>query len=78
MKYLKIYDNFEECSYWHVDYISCEGNERWTIARTPIDWEEWQVLDRIHNMRGSCGDDPAEIVSVFQTNDDEWSWDFTD
>jgi hypothetical protein len=31
-----------EYKYWKFWYISCEGNEVWAIARTPIDWEEYQ------------------------------------
>ena len=56
MRYLKKFENMEEYSYWQIEYISCEGNERWTIARAPIDWDEWQVRDRISSMRGSIGD----------------------
>jgi len=66
----------EEYSYWEIWYISCEGNERWTTARAPIDWEEWQVRDRIP--RGGCGDDVSEVTSVHSTYDDDYSWDFTE
>ncbi len=66
-----------EFTYWYIEYISCEGNERWTIARTPSDWDDWQVRDRISSMRGSIGDDPAEVREIFTTYDNDFSWDFT-
>jgi len=68
--------NVEECSYWEINYISCEGNKRWTIAKAPIDWDEWEVRERIP-MVGSCDDDVAEVTSVHQTWDEDYSWDFT-
>jgi len=55
--------------------VSCEGNERHTIARAPADWERWQVEDRIP--RGGCGDDVAEVTSVEETYDDDYGEDFT-
>ena len=48
-----------EYAFWGIQYKSCEGNDRWTVARTPIDWEEYDVRDRIP--MGGCGDDVAEI-----------------
>ena len=65
-----------EYNYWEIEYKSCEGNSRWTIARTPIDWEEWEVRERIP--MGGCGDDVAEVRDVFQTSSTDWSWDFCD
>ena len=67
-------DNFY--SYWEINFISCEGNKRWTIARAPIDWDEWQVRDRIP--MGGCGDDVAEITSIDQCSEEDYSWDFVD
>jgi hypothetical protein len=29
-----------EYAYWEIQYVSCEGNDRWTVARTPIDWRQ--------------------------------------
>jgi len=79
MKYLKRFESMqEEYAYWYIEYISCEGNERWTIAKTPSDWDEWQVRDRISSMSGSIGDDPAEVTQVYQTGDEDYSWDFSD
>jgi len=48
--------------YWKVNSISCEGNDGWSIYRTPNDWEEYDVRNNIDT--GGCGDDPAEIISV--------------
>ena len=63
-----------EYAYWEIQYRSCEGNNRWTIARTPIDWEEYDVKDRIP--MGGCGDDVAEITGVFESSNKDYSWDF--
>lgn len=65
----------QEYSYWEVWFISCESNRRWTIVRTPSDWTEWDVRNRIPN--GGCDDDPAEILSISETQDEDFCWDFT-
>lgn len=65
-----------EYNYWTIEYISCEGNKRFSVVRTPIDWEEFDVINRIH--LGGCGDDVAEITEVFETSNNNYSWDFTD
>lgn len=65
-----------EYYYWEIQYISCEGNERWTVARAPITWDEYDVRDRIP--LGGCGDDVAEIREVFETSNTDYSWDFCD
>jgi hypothetical protein len=64
-----------EYSYWEIWYVSCEGNDRHTVARAPAHWERWKVEHRIP--RGGCGDDVAEITSVEETYDDDYGWDFT-
>jgi len=66
----------EEFSYWVVEYISCEGNERWSIAKAPIDWGSYDVRNRIP--MGGCGDDVAEIREIYETSDTDYSWDFCD
>jgi hypothetical protein len=67
----------KEYCYWEVNYISCESNERWGIAKTPKDWDNYDVMSRIH--RGGCGDDIAEIIDVVETTpDDNCHWDFCD
>lgn len=65
-----------EYNYWEINYISCESNKRWTVARTPIDWDEDMVRDRIP--MGGCGDDVAEVTDVFETSNTNYSWDFCD
>lgn len=65
-----------EYSYWEIQFISCESNERWTIARAPLDWDETQVEERIPI--GGCGDDVAKIISVEPANSEDYGWDFTD
>lgn len=58
---------FEGYTYWIVYYTSCEGNDRWTIVRTPDTWDRDNVISAIPI--GGCGDDIAEIVSVDETGD---------
>ena len=65
-----------EYNYWEINYISCEGNKRWTIARTPIDWDEDDVREKIP--MGGCGDDVAEVREVFETSNNDYGWDFCD
>jgi hypothetical protein len=60
--------------FWYIEYRSCEGNDRWTIARTPIGWDRYDVIDSI--TLGGCGDDPASISDVYETGDEDYSWDF--
>lgn len=64
----------EEYSYWEIEYVSVEGNERWTIVRAPIDWEEDDVRNRVP--LGGCGDDVSRITSISETSDCDYSWDF--
>lgn len=63
-----------EYNYWEINYISCEGNKRWVIARTPIYWEEYDVIDKVP--MGGFGDDVAEINEVFETSNRDYGWDF--
>jgi hypothetical protein len=64
----------EECSYWEIHYVSCEGNNRWAVAKTPTDWNEYDTMSRIP--LGGCGDDVAEIMEIISTSDSNYSWDF--
>lgn len=69
----------EEVLYWEINYISCEGNTRFTHAKTPVFWTEDDVSSAMLE-QGSCGDDPAEIISVYEAGDDiedESYYDFT-
>jgi hypothetical protein len=59
-------------TYWKIIYISCEGNERWKIAITPIYWSECDVKNSVPI--GGCGDDVDEVVDVFETSDTNYSW----
>jgi len=63
-----------EYAYWEIQYVSCEGNDRWIVARTPIDWGEYEVRNRIP--MGGCGDDVAEVCDIFETSDEDYGWDF--
>jgi hypothetical protein len=63
-------------AFWEIHFISCEGNERWTVARTPTEWSGYDVRSRIP--MGGCGDDVAEVRDVFETSNDDYSWDFCD
>jgi hypothetical protein len=65
-----------EYAYWEIQYVSCEGNDRWIVARTPIDWGEYEVRNRIP--MGGCGDDVAEVREVFEPSDNDYGWDFCD
>lgn len=57
-----------ETRLWELNYVSCEGNERWSVGRFPEDFEAWEVESRFRETIGGCGDDPAEFVSC------EWWW----
>lgn len=59
--------------YWEIHYISCEGNVRWTIARTSFDLYEDDVRSCIQ--LGGCGDDISEITDIIQTSDIDYSID---
>lgn len=59
--------------YWHVEYTSCESNYRWTVVKTPDEWEEYEVQDAV--MRGaSMGDDPSEILSIEETFENQYDY----
>ena len=71
-------DNEQEYTYWCVEYISVEGNDRWTNARSPEGWNSYDVRNAIR--MGGVGDDPAEIKNIYETTvHDPWdySWDFS-
>jgi hypothetical protein len=59
----------EEYSYWEVNFISCEGNERWCIYRAPEDFDDLDMENHIET--GGCGDDIAEITSIIETYPDD-------
>lgn len=71
----------EEFSYWHIDYLTCEGNIRWTTARAPLDCNESEISDRILTMDGNVGEDVAELIStheISEVDEIDLGWDFTD
>lgn len=63
-------------SYWKIEFTSCEGNYRWAIARFPADYTDYDVENKIP--LGGVGDDVASIISVTETNDEDYGWDFCD
>lgn len=65
-----------EYSYWEVNYISCEGNKRWTIIRCPIEWGDWEVETAFRNICYGVGDEPAEFISCELSYDDDYTYDF--
>lgn len=70
----KIY--FEDAikySYWQIDYRSCNGNEKWVVARAPLGWNEDDVKNNIQ--LGGSSDDVTEITLVCETSDVYYSWD---
>lgn len=54
-----------------------EGNKRWTIIKTPEVMTEYEVKNRIIDNSGGVGDDVEEIISLKETNDQRYSWDYT-
>jgi hypothetical protein len=78
--YVKTFEQFdsqEEFSYWKIEYTSCQGNYRWTIAKSSIDWDKLQVEDALNDVRGGYDDAIAEIISVEETDDTNYTYDFT-
>jgi hypothetical protein len=58
--------------YWTVEYITCEGRNSHAIARSPDDWTIDMVKCAIP--LGGIGDDVAEVISVEETNGDDYYW----
>ena len=68
-----------EITLWEIHFISCEGNERWSVGRFPEEFEAWEVESRFRESIGGCGDDPAEFVSceVYWDQDEDALYDYT-
>lgn len=66
-----------ETLYWEIWYYSCEGNKRWAIAKAPENWSEYEVKQCILDNAGGIGDDVDEIISIHETYDHDYSWDYT-
>lgn len=64
-----------KAGFWVIEYKSCEGNERWVIARCPYDWQQYDVESAIQ--LGGCGDDPAYIIDIWETYEQGYGCDFT-
>lgn len=60
--------------YWLLRYISCEGNNRWTIIRS-LDLHKDDIITMIP--LGGCGDDISDILSIDETSDNNYSIDLT-
>lgn len=64
--------------YWKIDYVSCEGNRRWVVARCPAEWTEYDVENRANMCRGGYDDAIAEVTDVGETQDDNYCYDFVE
>lgn len=67
-----------EYSFWMVWYMSCEGNRRWHMVRTPDDWDAERVRSRAEENLGGMGDEPAEILEIEEGFDDDTWIDYTE
>ncbi len=60
-----------EYSFWMVWGNTCEGNLRWHMVRTPIDWDTSQVRERAEShLSGGCGDDFIDAADIEYGYDD--------
>jgi hypothetical protein len=57
---------------WEINYISCEGNERWTVSWCPAEWNEYEVETAFRDICYGVGDDPTEFVSCMMHHDHDW------
>lgn len=64
----------EENTFLQVNFINIEGDERWTIVKVPMEWDESEIRNSMVNDR-----EISEIYDMFETgcDDDNYSWDFT-
>ena len=69
-----------ETRIWEIWFRTCEGDERWTTARCPDDWEAYDVEQRFCQSLGGVGGDPAEFISCewYYGSQDDWTYDFVD
>lgn len=58
--------------YWKVEYTSCEGNYRLTTVKTPDDFQDSDV-EHAMLQYASMGDDPAEILSVTEVGEGDYT-----
>ena len=64
---------------WIINYVSCEGNDRWLVGRFPLEFEAWEVECRFKETCYGCGDDPAEFISceIYWDQDEDVMYDYT-
>lgn len=64
----------EEYTFLEVNFRNTEGDDRWTIVKVPINWDESEIRNSMINDR-----EISEIYNMFETgcSDDNYSWDFT-
>ena len=66
--------NMEEYTFLEVNFRNIEGDDRWTIVKVPMNWDESEIRNSMMNNR-----EFSEIYNMFETgcSDDNYSWDFT-
>ena len=66
--------NMEEYTFLEVNFRNIEGDDRWTIVKVPMNWDESEIRNSMMNDR-----EISEIYNMFETgcSDDNYSWDFT-
>jgi hypothetical protein len=64
----------EEYTFLEVNFRNIEGDDRWTIIKVPMNWDESEIRNSMMNDR-----EITEIYNMFETgcSDDNYSWDFT-
>lgn len=64
----------EEYTFLEVNVRNTEGDDRWTIVKVPMNWDESEIRNSMMNDR-----EISEIYNMFETgcSDENYSWDFT-
>lgn len=62
-----------ESIYYVVEYRNVEGDDRWTIVKAPEDMEESEIEYRMMN-----DSEVARVNEIYETNNTDYSRDFTD
>ncbi len=60
-----------ETEFWRIDYISCEGNDRWTVVETPVGVTEDDLSNQLLSDYG-YDDAPSKFVSCEPWHKDEY------
>ena len=67
-----------ETRIWEIWCRTFEGDERWSTALCPEDWDAYDVESRVTSgLTGGVGGDPAEFISCEWSSSDEWDYDYT-